>query len=242
VVTGAGGHIGRGIALTLADEGAAVVVNDVRPAEMEETVGMIRARGKTAVGALGDVGVEKHAQRIIEAAAGIAGRVDILCNIAGFYQNAPLHEMTEAVWDAVVDTALKGTFLCSKHAARCMRVQRYGRIVNMASRAYLGNAMMANYSAAKAGIVGLTLSMAKELGPFNINVNAVAPGTVDTPAIRALLGEKMTRVAENTPLRRVSTIEDVASAVLFLASDEVGTITGDVLHVAGGTHLPASLF
>jgi 3-oxoacyl-[acyl-carrier protein] reductase len=242
VVTGAGGHIGRGVALRLAAEGAAVVVNDIREAEANETVRLIRADGGKAVESPGDVSVEADVERMIEVAIGIDGRVDILCNIAGFWNNAPLHEMSEEVWDAVVDTCLKGTFLCTKHAALPMREQRYGRIVNISSRAYLGNAMMANYSAAKAGIVGLTFVTAKELGPYNITANAICLGTVDTPEVRELLGDKMAQVVENTPLRRVSTIEDVAHAVLFLASDEVGTVTGDVLNVTGGTHLPASLF
>lgn len=242
VVTGAGGRIGRGVALKLAREGAAIVVNDIREPELRETARLITAEGGRVAAAPGDVRVEADVERMIRSAIALGGRVDILCNIAGFWHNAPLHEMSEEIWDAVVDTSLKGTFLCTKHAAHPMRAQRYGRIVNMSSRAYLGNAMMANYSAAKAGIVGLTFATAKELGPFNITANAICLGTVDTPEIRALLGEKMARVAANTPLGRVSTIEDVGNAVLFLASDEVGMVTGDVLNVTGGTHLPASLF
>ncbi|MXO60661.1 SDR family oxidoreductase [Altererythrobacter salegens] len=171
-------------------------------------------------------------------AANDKGPVDILVNNAGLTRDSHIGKMDEDDWDAVVDVVLKGAFLCTKAVLPFMIERQWGRIINIASRAYLGNPGQANYSSAKAGLLGLTRSMALENGRHNITVNAVAPGIVDTPAVRGLRHfEKIKANAEaSLPLPRLGRVEDVAAAITFLASEAAGYITGDVLHVTGGRY------
>ena len=236
VVTGSSRGIGRAIALRLAAEGAKVVVNyKGNEAAAHEVVEQIKAHGGEAIAVQADVSQTTEAEALIEAAKKAFGRLDILVNNAGTTRDTLLMRMSEEDWDIVIDTNLKGTFNCIKAASRQMMRQRYGRIVNITSVSGLaGNAGQANYASAKAGLIGLTKTVAKELGSRNITCNAIAPGYVRT-ALTADLPADLTQLAlDRTPLGRIGTAEDMAAAVAFLASDEASFITGQVLAVDGG--------
>ncbi len=236
VVTGSSRGIGRAIALRLAEGGAKVVVN-FRDSEAtaNQVVEEIRAAGEEAVAVRADVSQPAEAQALIDAAMKAFGRVDILVNNAGTTRDTLLMRMSEEDWDVVIDTNLKGTFNCIRAVSRQMIRQRFGRIVNITSVAGIaGNAGQANYASAKAGIIGLTKTVAKELGSRGITCNAVAPGLVPTDLTASLPQELVQLAIERTPLGRTGTAEDMAAAVAFLASDEANFITGQVLAVDGG--------
>ena len=236
VVTGGSRGIGRAIALRLAASGARVVVNyHSNEAAANEVVEQVRANGGEAIAVQGDVSQPAQAQALIEAAQKAFGRVDVLVNNAGTTRDTLIMRMSEEDWDLVIDTNLKGTFNCIKAATRPMMRQRYGRIVNVTSVSGLGgNAGQANYAAAKAGLVGLTKTVAKELGSRNITCNAVAPGYVPTDLTGSLPPEFVELALQRTLLGRAGTAEDMAAAVAFLASDDASFITGQVLTVDGG--------
>ncbi|MGQ9492377.1 MAG: 3-oxoacyl-[acyl-carrier-protein] reductase [Anaerolineae bacterium] len=236
VVTGASRGIGRAIALKLASLGAKVVVNyRSNQAAAEEVVQQIRGMGGEAIAVQADVSIYDDAQRLIQSALGHFGRLDILVNNAGTTRDTLLVRMSEEDWDVVINTNLKGAFNCTKAAQRPMIKQRYGRIVNITSIAGLaGNPGQANYAAAKAGLVGFTKAVAKEVGARNITVNAVAPGYIPTDLTATLPPELVAKGIEMTPLGRPGTPEDIANAVAFLVSDEASYITGQVLSVDGG--------
>jgi 3-oxoacyl-[acyl-carrier protein] reductase len=236
VVTGSSRGIGRAIVLRLAKGGAKVVVN-CRGNEVaaSEVVEQIRAGGGEAIAVKADVSQVDQAQALIDAAKKAFGRVDILINNAGTTRDTLIMRMTEEDWDVVIDTNLKGAFNCIKATSRQMMRQRYGRIVNITSVAGLvGNAGQANYASAKAGLIGLTKTVAKELGSRGITCNAVAPGFVPTDLTADLPPDLIQLAIERTPLGRTGTPEDMAAATAFLASDEASYITGQVLAVDGG--------
>ena len=239
VVTGSSRGIGRAIALRLAQDGARIVVNyRGNKASADEVVGEILAAGGEATAVQADVSQPAEADSLIDAAKKAFGRVDILVNNAGTTRDTLLMRMTEEDWDVVIDTNLKGTFNCIKAVSRQMMRQRYGRIVNVTSVAGIaGNAGQANYASAKAGLIGLTKTVAKELGSRGITCNAIAPGLVPTDLTASLPQELVDLAVERTPLGRVGTAEDMAAAVAFLASDEASFITGQVLAVDGGLAL-----
>jgi 3-oxoacyl-[acyl-carrier protein] reductase len=237
-VTGAANGIGAGVAAMLGAEGARVVVADIDIARANITAEQLIEKGIAAIAVKIDVSDTQSVAEAMGATVERFGAIDILVNNAGFTRDNRIDRMPEEDWDAVVDVVLKGAFLCTKAALPGMIEKRDGRIINIASRAYLGNPGQANYSSAKAGLLGLTRSMAMENGRHNITVNAVAPGIIDTAAVRNLRHfEKIKVNAEaNLPLPRLGTVEDVAAAVVFLASAHASYITGDVLHVSGGRY------
>jgi 3-oxoacyl-[acyl-carrier protein] reductase len=173
---------------------------------------------------------------LADAAYNEFGKVDILVNNAGFTRDKYLLKMPESDWDAVLDVVLKGAYLCTKAVLPSMMEQRWGRVINISSRAHLGNPGQTNYSAAKAGLIGFTRALSLEQGKFNITANAIAPGFIETELVRALPTYAALRNAaiERNPVRRVGTPDDIAAAVLYLASERAGYISGETLHVSGG--------
>ncbi|MFC1971958.1 3-oxoacyl-[acyl-carrier-protein] reductase [Chloroflexota bacterium] len=236
IVTGGGRGIGKAIALKLAEMGADVVVNDVGDAEPAEAVAEeIRALNRQSQAILADVSSSTDVARLIEETTAVFGKLDILINNAGIARDQLLLRMTEDDWDKVLAVNLKSVFLCTKAALRPMIKQRWGRVINLSSvTGLVGNEGQANYTAAKAGIIGFTRTVAKEVASRGITVNAVAPGFIET-AMTQKLGEKWEEeFKKRIPLGYPGSPQDVAEAVAFLASEEARYITGQVLGVDGG--------
>ncbi len=236
IVTGASGGIGRAIAASLAEAGAAVVVNYARNAQAaEELVESLTEAGHTALAVQADISTGEGAEALVKATLDRFGRVDILVNNAGIARDTLLMRMKEEDWDAVLDTNLKGVFLCTKAVTRPMMKARFGRIINIGSVSGLvGVPGQANYSAAKAGLIGFTRSVARELGSRKITVNAVVPGAIDVGMLLELNEEQRAAYLKQIPLERFGRPEDVAAAVLFLAGPGAEYITGQTLAVDGG--------
>jgi len=236
VVTGSSRGIGRAIALKLASQGAKVVVNyNSSPEAAQEVVDRILAQGGEAMAVQADVRDAEQAKNLIDAALEAFQGLDILVNNVGVTRDSLLMRMKEDDWDVVVETNLKGTFNCTKAAQRPMIKQRYGRIINITSvSGVAGQVGQANYSASKAGVIGFTKAVARELGARNVTVNAVAPGYVPTDQTADLPQELIDYILELTPMKRPGTAEEIANAVSFLASDEASYVTGQVLGVDGG--------
>jgi 3-oxoacyl-[acyl-carrier protein] reductase len=236
VVTGGSRGIGRAISLRLAGLGAAVAINFVsKPDAAQETVDAIVAKGGTCGVFKFDVA---DSQAVNDSMAEILdqyGRIDILVNNAGITRDGLLMKMKEESWDQVLDTNLKGAFNCIKAVNRPMMKQRWGRIVNISSViGFLGNAGQANYAAAKAGLSGLTRSVARELSSRGITVNGVAPGYIDTDMTRELSEEVTDKIINEIPMRSMGTVDDVAGAVAYLVSEDARYVTGQFIHVNGG--------
>ena len=234
-VTGASQGIGRACALKLASAGAAVAVAARNQDKLDDLVNEIAAAGgKSAAFAL-DVTDEGQVKSAIKSAIGQFGKIDILVNNAGITRDQLVMRMKRADWDSVLQTNLTSAYLCIQQVTTSMLKQRWGRIINITSVfGQMGQAGQANYAASKAGLIGLTMAVARELGSRNITCNAVAPGFIETPMTDVLGDEFKQNAAKQIPLGRVGSPADVASAVAFLASDEASYITGHVLSVNGG--------
>ena len=241
LVTGAGRGIGAATARRLAGEGAAVVVSDLDITPAQEVVEEIEAAGGRGMAIACDVTERPSVEAMIEESVSQFGTVDILVACAGILRDNLVHKMTDSDWDSVIDTHLKGTFLAAQAAQRKMVEQKRGKMVFISSTSALGNRGQTNYSAAKAGLQGMARTLAIELGRFNINVNTVAPGYVDTRMFRSVadrLGvDHQTLEAElaaDVPLGRIGTPEDVAAVITFLASDDARYVSGQTIYVRGG--------
>ncbi len=235
IVTGAGRGIGRVIALTLADRGANVVINDVDGESAQATAAEIEQQGRESLAFVADVTDEAQIEQMVGTAVDKWGRVDILVNNAGITRDSLLVRMKEDQWDAVLDVNLKGAFICSKVVARPMMKARGGRIINIASVVGLiGNVGQANYSAAKGGLIALTKTTARELAGRGITCNAVAPGFIETAMTQQLSDEAREALLSQVPLGRPGTPQDVAAVVGFLAGPEAAYITGQVINIDGG--------
>lgn len=236
IITGAGQGIGLGIARAFAREGARIALWDFNPVALEKALAETLQSGAEAVACLLDVSCKKQVDNAVEKVKEQWGAVDILVNNAGIYEVLPVEEISEGQWDRVLAVNLKGAFLCCQAAIPHLKSQGGGRIINMASSAGKvgGSAAGVHYSVSKAGVICLSKQLARELGPYNITVNAVAPGRVDTPIIRIVSHEENEAFRLRTPLGRLGTPEDIANAVVFLASQEASFITGEILDVNGG--------
>lgn len=245
VVTGGSRGIGRAICQTLATPGTKIFFNYYSPANREgeeaaaaETIELVRNAGCEIVGIWANVAAQEEVKSFIDQIMEAAGRIDVLVNNAGITRDALLARMKEIDWDAVMDINLKGPFLCTQMVARIMAKQKSGRIINMASVVgVLGNIGQANYVAAKAGLIGLTKTVAKEYAARGVTVNAIAPGFIDTDMTKVLPEKVKTLMINNIPLGRMGTPEDIAGVVAFLASDASAYMTGQVLHVSGGMYM-----
>jgi len=236
VVTGASRGIGRAIALKLAEEGAKVVVNySGSQAKAEEVVAMIQENGGEAIAVQASVSQTEEVTALMDAAVKTYGSLDILVNNAGITRDNLIMRMKEDEWDDVLNTNLKGVFLCTKAVTRQMMKQRAGRIINISSIVGVaGNAGQANYVAAKAGVIGLTKTTAKELASRNILVNAIAPGFIETEMTDQLPEDIKQGMLTQIPLAKLGQPEDIAKAVAYLASDDANYMTGQTLHIDGG--------
>jgi 3-oxoacyl-[acyl-carrier protein] reductase len=240
IVTGASRGIGRATAIELARNGANVVVNYAGSQERaEQVVAEIKALGVDSLAIQADVSSSEQVQAMVKETVDAFGRVDILVNNAGITKDNLIMRMKEDEWDAVINTNLKGVFNCGKAVTRQMMKQRYGRIINVASVVgVLGNAGQANYVAAKAGVIGLTKTMARELANRNIHVNAVAPGFIETDMTDELGEDMKAQLLGQIPLAALGKPEHIANVIRFLASTDADYMTGQTLHVDGGMVMP----
>lgn len=236
LVTGASRGIGRAIALTLSGYGAIVVVNYCGSKnKADEVVNQIKENGGTAIAYQADIADFEAVKTMFSDIIKEYGRIDILVNNAGITRDNLILKMSEEDFDAVIHTNLKGVFNCLKQASRIMLKQKEGRIINISSiSGVVGNPGQANYCAAKAGVIGITKSLAKELGSRGITVNAVAPGYINTDMTAVLKEDLKEKVTELIPLKRLGEVEDIAETVAFLASDKASYITGQTIQVDGG--------
>jgi 3-oxoacyl-[acyl-carrier protein] reductase len=234
IVTGAGGGIGSALARRFAEAGAAVVVNDKNAETAQAVADDLAARRLKVLVHTADVTSTVQVADMIDATIKAFGRIDILVNNAGQIRDNLIEKISDADWDFVVDLVLKGTFNCSRAVVPHMKAAG-GRIVNIASMSYRGNVGQANYSAAKAGVVGLTKALGLELARHKITVNCVAPGLVETAGVKSLGEDVLQRLYKIIPMRRAAAPDEIANAVMFFASDGAGFITRQVLHVSGGS-------
>jgi len=238
IITGASRGIGRAIALALASQGAKVVASARNAEALAKLTAEIKSQGGDALAVVGDVAVEDDANNLVKQAVAAYGKVDVFINNAGITRDGLLLRMKNADWDAVLDTNLKGAFLCTRAVAKIMSKQRSGRIINISSVVgEMGNAGQANYCASKAGLLGLTKSVARELARRNVTVNAITPGFITTEMTEDMTEKAQETMTEQIPLGRPGSAEDVANAVIFLASEQSAYITGQVLGVNGGMYM-----
>jgi 3-oxoacyl-[acyl-carrier protein] reductase len=238
LVTGAAQGIGRDIALGLAADGADVAICDVNLEAAQKTAADIEAKGRKSLAVKANVAASADVTAMIDQIVEKFGRIDILVNNAGITRDGLILRMKEEDWDLVLSINLKGAFLCTKAALKYMTKQRAGTIINIASIVgAMGNAGQANYVASKAGLIGLTKTIAREYANRNVTANAVAPGFIDTAMTQSLTDQVRADLAKQIPLGRLGSSDDVANAVRFLASPSAAYITGQVVHVNGGMYM-----
>jgi 3-oxoacyl-[acyl-carrier protein] reductase len=240
-VTGAGRGIGAATALRMAEEGARVALADLDTQGCEQVAAEIGKLGSEGLVLYCNVADSAMVQDAVDKTASHFGRLDILVNNAGVLRDNLLFKMSENDWDTVMNVHLKGAFLCSRAAQKYMVQQKYGRIISLSSTSALGNRGQSNYSTAKAGLQGLTRTLAIELGPFGITANAVAPGFIDTEMTRSTARRQgldpdavIEQASKTIPVRRVGQPRDIANVIAFLASEDAGFLSGQVIYVAGG--------
>jgi len=238
VVTGGTRGIGLAIARALAEDGASVVVSGRDAGRLESAVKEVETLGASALGVAADQSKREDCDRLVDAAKERFGRIDVLVNNAGITRDQLLVRMKDDDWDQVLDTNLRGVFLMTRAVAKSMMRQKSGRIINIASTAgAMGNPGQVNYSAAKAGVIGFTKAAARELAHWNILVNAVAPGLIETDMAAAIPAEAREALLQQVPLKRVGAAREVAEMVRFLAGDGAAYVTGQTIHVNGGLYM-----
>ena len=238
IVTGSARGLGAATARRLAQEGARVVITDIMEDRARETTEALRKEGLTAHCVVADITKSADVQRLVDETVSVFGTVHILVNNAGSPRDKYLVKMDEADWDFVIDVMLKGAFLASKAVMPHMIEQGWGRVINISSRAHFGNPTQANYSTAKAGLIGMAKALSLEEGRYGITVNCVAPGFMETEMTRSLSTYDVIkeRALKMQPVKRAGQPEDVADAIAFLVSERAGFISGEVLHVTGGRY------
>ncbi|MBI2554689.1 MAG: 3-oxoacyl-ACP reductase FabG [Candidatus Rokubacteria bacterium] len=234
LITGAAGGIGEATAKRFAKEGASVAVNDANAAGVKKVADEIQGAGGKAMAVPGDVTQKTQVEEMVRQVTAQWGRVDILINNAGINRDAMAAKMTEAQWDQVMDVNLKGTFLCAQAVLPGMRERGWGRVVNTGSIGSLGNIGQANYSASKAGVIGLTKTLALEYAKYGVTVNCIAPGATMTAMLAGVPDKIKEQIIAKIPMGRIADPDEIASVHGFLASDEAAFITGQVIFVDGG--------
>ncbi len=237
LVTGSASGMGKQAALRMAENGAAVVINDIDQGRVDSTVAEFTQRGLRAIGAVADISNREAVEGMVQKTVSEFGRIDILVNNAGLDRGGPLRKISEADWDIVLDVNLKGAFLCSQAVHGHMVENKHGRIINIASRAWLGGVGQSSYSSAKAGLVGLTRTLGLELSKNGITSNCIAPGLIHTPMLDTLPAEDLKALLAMHPSGRLGEVDDIADAVLFFADDDSGFVNAQVLYVCGGRSL-----
>ncbi len=237
IVTGAGKGIGRAISERLATEGIFVVLVDLDAMSIEKTFNHL-GKSNSAV-YVTDISDEQQVGLLFRSVIDKYRTIDVVVNNAGIIKDQLIWNMTAKDFDDVINVNLKGTWLMCREAAKIMKEQQHGRIINISSRAWLGNKGQTNYSASKAGVIGLTRSLALELGAFKVSVNAIAPGLIDTPLTRALKKETMEKLIQAQPTKTIGKPDDVAQVVSFLVSEKTNFITGQTLYIDGGKSIGA---
>ena len=237
LVTGSASGMGKQTALRMAEKGAAVVINDIDQKRVDDTVAEFTGLGLRAMGAVADISNREAVEGMVQKIVSEFGRIDILVNNAGLDRGGPIRKLSEADWDIVIDVNLKGVFLCSQAVHGHMVQNKHGRIINIASRAWLGGAGQVPYSSAKAGVVGLTRTLGLELGKAGITSNCIAPGLIHTPMLDTMPADDLKAFLAKIPSGTVGKVDDIAEAVLFFADDDAGFINAQVMYVCGGRSL-----
>jgi len=237
LVTGSASGIGKQTAQRFAEAGAAVVINDIDPGKVQSTVEEFKQQGLRVLGIVADISNGEAVRNMVQQTIEEFGRVDILVNNAGLEKAGPLRKLTESDWDITIGVNLKGTFLCTQAVHSSMVENKHGRVINIASRAWLGGIGQTPYSSAKAGVVGMTRTLALELGKSGVTTNCVAPGLIHTPLWDAAPEKDRNFLLTKQPTGRLGSVDNIADAVLFLADDDASFINGQVLYVCGGRSL-----